>query len=455
MMFLEYSAFNVCIVLEDLYYLKIIHSKGSYQMKGVEIITMRISKIKSSILVRLVSVGLILALTIAGLYSLVGLAAQLGSPALSIPSNLTAPPGSTVAVPITFSSNGNQIASLVFSIDYDQNVLLYDDSLPNAISFSLPADFVGSCSADITDTDGEIDCFILDPTTPLAALPDSVVLTVTLRTLSPSSDTFATVGFSTDSPPASFGDVEGQSVAGTTSDGAVWVGTGPPPLLFPKAFLPFVGRELLPVVTLIPSNTPTATPTLVLTTTPTATPTNTATPPSCSNLIINGGFENNKAWELPATAYTAGYSSDRSHNGNRSLRTGIVNSLDNVFSYSSGRQLVHIPSASSSAQLKFWRYSISGETSSKLALGIPTGRSFETSIVSSNDLQYVIIVDAYNNWIGTLLWQLSNNRTWTSEQFDLIDYAGMNIKVQFGTFNNGTDGVTSMYVDDVSLQVCP
>ncbi len=396
-----------------------------------------------------------MALAIAGFYNLAGLAAQLSGPALSIPSNLTALPGSTVAVPVTFSANGNQIASLVFSIDYDQSVLLYDDSLPNAISFSLPADFVGSCSADTTDTDGEIDCFILDPTTPLAALPDSVALTVTLRTLSPPSDTFASVGFSLDSPPTSFGDTEGQSVAGTTSDGAVWVGTGPPPLLFPRAFVPFVGRNLLPVVTLVPTNTPTATSTLILTQTPTATPTNTATPPSCSDLIVNGGFENNKAWELPATAYTAGYSSDRAYNGSRSLRTGIINTQDNVFSYSSGRQAVYIPANASTAQLKFWRYAISGETTSNLSLGIPTGRLLGTSVLSSNDLQYVIIVDANNNWIGTLLWQLSNNRTWTKEQFDLLDYAGMTIKVQFGTFNNGTGGVTAMYVDDVSLQVCP
>lgn len=430
-------------------------------MKGVEIITMKMSNIRSSILFRLVSAGVILALAIAGFYSLVGLAAQLGNPVLSIPSNLTALPGSTVAVPITFTANGSQIASLVFSIDYDQSLLLYDDTLPNAISFSLPADFVGSCSADLTDTDGEIDCFVLDPTTPLASLPDGVVLTVTLRTLSPPSDTFASVGFSTDSPPASFGDTEGQSVAGSTSDGAVWVGTGPPPLFIPKAFMPFVSHNLLPVITLIPTNTPTATATLVTTGTATATPTNTgtptktATPPSCSDLIINGGFEKDKAWELPITVYTAGYSSDRSHTGDRSLRTGIVDSADNVFSYSSGRQLVNIPEDSSSAKLKFWRYAISGETSSILSPGIPTGRLFETSGLSSNDLQYVIIVDANDNWIGTLLWQLSNSRTWINEQFDLLDYAGESIKVQFGTFNNGTDGVTSMYVDDVSLQVCP
>jgi bacillopeptidase F (M6 metalloprotease family) len=44
---------------------------------------------------------------------------------------------------------------------------------------------------------------------------------------------------------------------------------------------------------------------------------------------------------------------------------------------------------------------------------------------------------------------------WTNMSFDLSGYAGTTIILQWGTFNNGTNGITSMYVDDVTLQVCP
>jgi hypothetical protein len=35
-----------------------------------------------------------------------------------------------------------------------------------------------------------------------------------------------------------------------------------------------------------------------------------------------------------------------------------------------------------------------------------------------------------------------------------MPFAGQNIMLYFGTYNNGRYGVTSMFVDDVTLQVC-
>ena len=46
-------------------------------------------------------------------------------------------------------------------------------------------------------------------------------------------------------------------------------------------------------------------------------------------------------------------------------------------------------------------------------------------------------------------------QVWTSMSFDLSGYPGTTIMLQWGTFNSGTGGITSMYVDDVTLQVCP
>ena len=113
-------------------------------------------------------------------------AAAVAGPQLSISSNIPATPNSTVVVPVIFTSNGADIASTVFSIDYDETWLSFDETLPNAIEFTLPADFAGQCAPDQVDPDGEIDCFILDPLVPLASLPDGVVLNLTLRTKNPS-----------------------------------------------------------------------------------------------------------------------------------------------------------------------------------------------------------------------------------------------------------------------------
>lgn len=66
--------------------------------------------------------------------------------------------------------------------------------------------------------------------------------------------------------------------------------------------------------------------------------------PTCEELVINGGFEVDEAWWFPVTAYTAGYSTDRAHSGNHSMRLGIVDWSESVYSYSSGSQKVTIPS---------------------------------------------------------------------------------------------------------------
>jgi bacillopeptidase F (M6 metalloprotease family) len=46
-----------------------------------------------------------------------------------------------------------------------------------------------------------------------------------------------------------------------------------------------------------------------------------------------------------------------------------------------------------------------------------------------------------------LLWQRSH-------EFDLTAYAGQTIKLNVGVYNDGQDGITAMYLDDVSLEIC-
>jgi hypothetical protein len=184
-------------------------------------------------------------------------------------------------------------------------------------------------------------------------------------------------------------------------------------------------------------------------------PTPTVTPGPCSNLIHNSSFEATSDWEIPVTAYSAGYSTAKAHTGSRSMRTGITDPAQNKYSYSDFRQAVHIPYGASAAKASFWLYTLSGDTTSLAQVEpiTPTGKPFDQTVLSG-DVQYVLILDQYQNWIDTLVWQRTDEGYWHYYEFDLRRYAGYTIYLQFGTYNDGFGGVSSMFVDDVSLNDC-
>ncbi len=176
--------------------------------------------LKQSGLVK-VGLGALMALLLLAMPSSL-LFAQSDSPALVI-SDGSAAPGDEVTVPVTFTANGNNITSMIFSVDYDESRLSFDDSdgdgdgMPDAVSLSIPGAFNGSVTFDGSDNDGEIDLFIADTFPPLATLPDGVMATITFTVLADASGD-AAINFSSE-PAASFGNTGGQSVAGTTDDG--------------------------------------------------------------------------------------------------------------------------------------------------------------------------------------------------------------------------------------------
>jgi len=174
----------------------------------------------------------------------------------------------------------------------------------------------------------------------------------------------------------------------------------------------------------------------------------------CAEGIANGGFENDGDWVIPDTEYPAAYTTVVTRSGNRSMRVGIVEPADNRMSYSSARQTVTIPTDTVSVTLRFWLYPVSGEPSADLALPAhPLAATIQEAALAS-DRQYVIVLDEYGQWINTLVWQRTNDQQWTFHEFDLKQYAGRTIKLQFGAYNDGWSGVTGMYVDDVSLEIC-
>jgi hypothetical protein len=88
---------------------------------------------------------------------------------LAIPDQVPAVANQQVALPVSLDTQGNDVSSIVLSIDYDQSWLSFDDGdldkdgLPDAIRFNLPEGYVASASFDPQDKDGEIDMVIYFP----------------------------------------------------------------------------------------------------------------------------------------------------------------------------------------------------------------------------------------------------------------------------------------------------
>lgn len=205
---------------------------------------------------------------IAGLVAFSAVEAQPAGPTLTVPTDIPADGNSSVIVPIIFDPGDNDISSMVFSIDFDQSLLSIDptdddeDSVPDAISFNVPGQFITGVTLDLTDTQGELDFTIFDFAPPLSALPGGTIVEITFDTADVQGTVETGINFAVD-PPPSFGNSSGQSVAGSVSSGSV--------IINPDGEVPT--NTPTPTAT----NTPTATATATATGTP-PTPTATSTP---------------------------------------------------------------------------------------------------------------------------------------------------------------------------------
>jgi len=188
----------------------------------------------------------------------------------------------------------------------------------------------------------------------------------------------------------------------------------------------------------------------------------TATPDPCSEWLQNRSFEYDGVWEVPTTAYPAQRSTVQHQHGWWSMRTGIVDSAENIYSYSDFRQSVTLPLADH-ITLSFWRWpsaaapltsaSISSVRMSALAT-IHTWSAFDAWLRSQNeDLQYGLVITP-DNQLHFLYADISDDRAWSESVFDLTPYAGQAVRLQFGTFNNGVGPVAAQYFDSFSLSAC-
>lgn len=159
-------------------------------------------------------------------------------------------------------------------------------------------------------------------------------------------------------------------------------------------------------------------------------------PAPCTNLIDNGGFEYDSAWEVLDTSYHAGYSTSMAHGGSRSMRVGIPAGLSGggEQTYSAVAQMVTVPSHCT-ATLRYWVYPV-----------------YEDADLG--DLQYVWVVDS-DDEIHFIHTSRDNLSGWLEHELDLSEFAGQTISLRFSVMNDGDDDTAAMYVDDVVLEVCP
>ena len=177
-----------------------------------------------------------------------------------------------------------------------------------------------------------------------------------------------------------------------------------------------------------------------------------AAAPACVDAVANGGFETDSDWVLPSTPYEARYSTAQAHSGDRSMQVGIVDAAEDVESYSSAQQEVTIPAGVGSATLRFWLYAVSDEPELRTSVAAP---ALEPQDTLAADGQYVLLFDE-SGARKTLLSAVLDVRSWVEYgSFDLSDYKGQTVKLYFGVSNDGDGEPTGMYVDDVSLEICP
>ncbi len=154
---------------------------------------------------------------------------------------------------------------------------------------------------------------------------------------------------------------------------------------------------------------------------------------SCTNLLINSDMESNTGWVFGDTPARAHYATDRYLSPYRSILLGI-SGVPNAHSYSSMQQLVNVPMGSS-LRLRAHVY--------------PMSQPYD-----GDDAQELIIMNSAGQPLRRVWTSISNAHAWQALEFDLSDFMGMPIGIYFNVFNDGAEGVTAMYIDDVTLEIC-
>jgi len=198
-----------------------------------------------------------------------------------------------------------------------------------------------------------------------------------------------------------------------------------------------------PSVTRTATSIPPATSTPTQTLTPTQTPT--PMPITCTEWVLNGGFEQNlkgaapESWVLQRTNSPAHLITDpgQAHSGTHAIRLGITDPVSDTFGFSSLWQNFTWPADVMTATLSFWYQPLSQNQDDRQIV--------ELRVTDTGIRERLMGVDIPEDAPGT----------WQQAVFNLPNrYPYRPTQIFFSVLNRSTSGITSMLVDDVSLQLC-
>ncbi len=197
----------------------------------------------------------------------------------------------------------------------------------------------------------------------------------------------------------------------------------------------------------------------------------------CESQVINGDMETaGTGWfyhgvQVVPPVYSTLY--NHSLGGSWSLQTGIpLGGIDQA-STSEAFQDVNLPSSHKGALLTFWLLTTRDDMGIPVVDGLsaaefpaieavpmaPSLRSptvIEAVNTPDEDWVYVYIFDEETDELTRLLWEEASHwPNWERYSFDVSDWLGKDIELLFGTYNDGLDGPSALYVDDVVLGTCP
>jgi len=158
-------------------------------------------------------------------------------------------------------------------------------------------------------------------------------------------------------------------------------------------------------------------------------------PPTCTDVVVNGGFETDAGWEILNVSYPAAYTTTLVHTGARSMRVGIPADRPGMTTttYSAISQAV-VLTPGLAVTLRYWVYPV-----------------YEDA--DEGDLQYVWLVDG-SGTTHLLDTFRENLAAWTEREVDLSAFAGQEVSLRFSVRNDGDDDTAMMLLDDVRVTAC-
>jgi hypothetical protein len=152
------------------------------------------------------------------------------------------------------------------------------------------------------------------------------------------------------------------------------------------------------------------------------------------NLIANGGFEGTLApWTLGG-AQNPVLSTVHQHSGANSLRCGYSSGATEPNGDSYAYQSIAIPANITTATLSFWYYTYTTDT-------------------ITYDWQDAYVLDPNGNILVNIFHECANDGVWQQRTVDLSAYKGSTVLVYFNAHGDGANDPTTLWVDDVVLNV--